>query len=65
MGKPTNYLPNTNIPPQNFPVSNINQLVDTVQQYPNPNIATDKYFNQNIYEERTNKGLPGAIIYTA
>ena len=42
MGKPTNYLPNTNTPPQNFPVSNINQLVDTVQEYPNPNVATDK-----------------------
>ena len=58
MGKPTNYLPNTDTPPQNFPVSNINQLVDTVQQYSNPNVATDKYFNQNNYEERTNKGLP-------
>jgi len=33
--KTDNYLPNTNIPPQNFPVSNINQLVDTVQEYPN------------------------------
>jgi hypothetical protein len=48
--KTDNYLPNVNIPPQNFPVSNINQLVDTVQEYPNPNVATDKYFNQNLYE---------------
>ena len=32
MGKPTNYLPNTDIPPQNFPVSNINQLVDSKLQ---------------------------------
>ena len=31
MGAHRNYLPNTNIPPQNFPVTNINQLVDTVQ----------------------------------
>jgi hypothetical protein len=45
-------LPNTNIPPQNFPVSNINQLVDTVQEYINPNAATDKYFNQNLYENK-------------
>jgi len=52
-----NYLPNTNIPPQNFPVSNINQLVDTVQNYPNPNIATDKYFNQNLYETNERKGI--------
>ena len=37
MGKQTNYLPNTNVLPQNFPVTNINQLVDTVQEYPNPN----------------------------
>ncbi len=56
MGKPINYLPNTNIPPQNFPVSNINQLVDTVQEYPNPNTATDKYFDQNLYEKRVNEG---------
>jgi len=47
-----NYLPNTNIPPQNYPVSNINQLVDTVQEYPNPNTATDKYFDQNLYEKK-------------
>jgi hypothetical protein len=52
-----NYLPNTNIPPQNFPISNTNQLVDTVQNYPNPNIATDKYFNQNLYEQKERKGV--------
>jgi hypothetical protein len=52
-----NYLPNTNIPPQNFPVSNINQLVDTTQNYPNPNIATDKYFNQNLYEQKERQGV--------
>jgi hypothetical protein len=52
-----NYLPNTNIPPQNFPVSNINQLVDTVQEYPNPNVATDKYFNQNLYEQKERQGV--------
>jgi hypothetical protein len=56
MGKNVNYLPNTNIPPQNFPVSNINQLVDTVQEYPNPNTATDKYFDQNLYENKVNQG---------
>ena len=58
MGKQTNYLPNTVVPPQNFPVSNINQLVDTVQEYPNPNIATDKYFDQNTYEKKVNQGKP-------
>jgi len=48
----SNYLPNTNIPPQNYPVSNINELVDTIQKYPNPNTATDKYFNQNLYQQK-------------
>jgi hypothetical protein len=57
MGSRTNYLPNTNIPPQNFPVSNINQLVDTVQNYPNPNVATDKYFNQNLYQQKERQGV--------
>ena len=52
-----NYLPNTNVPPQNFPVSNINQLVDNVYQYSNPNVATDKYFNQNLYEQNERKGI--------
>ena len=52
-----NYLPNTNIPPQNFPVPNINQTIDTVQQYPNPNAATDKYFNQNLYEQKERAGI--------
>jgi hypothetical protein len=56
--KTDNYLPNTNIPPQNFPVTNINQLVDTVQEYPNPNVATDKYFNQNLYEKKVRNHNP-------
>jgi hypothetical protein len=58
MGAHRNYLPNTNIPPQNFPVTNINQLVDTVQEYPNPNAATDKYFNQNLYQQKVQNGEP-------
>ena len=56
MGKNVNYLPNTNIPPQNFPVENLNQLADTVQEYINPNQATDKYFDQNVYEKKVNEG---------
>ena len=58
MGVNRNYLPNTNTPPQNFPVSNINQLVDTVQEYPNPNAATDKYFDQNAYQQRVRNNAP-------
>ena len=44
-----NYLPNTNPIPQNYPVLNINQAVDTVQNYPNPNVATDKYLLEIIW----------------
>jgi hypothetical protein len=28
---------------------NNKELIDNVQEYPNPNKATDKYFNQNVY----------------
>jgi hypothetical protein len=56
--KTDNYLPNTNIHPQNYPVTNINQLVDNVQEYPNPNAATDKYFNQNLYEQKVRNHVP-------
>jgi hypothetical protein len=57
MGTNPNYLPNTNTPPQNYPVTNVNELVDTVAQYPNPNIASQKYFNQNNYERLENNGI--------
>jgi hypothetical protein len=57
MGRNVNYLPNTNIPAQNFPVENINQVVDTVNNYSNPNTATDKYFDQNVYEQNVRKGI--------
>lgn len=54
--KTDNYLPNTNIPPENFPITNIKQLVDNIEKYPNPNVATDKYFDQNLYEKKVNFG---------
>jgi hypothetical protein len=57
------YLPNTHEPPQNYPIMNNKELVDTVQEYPNPNKATDKYFNQNVYElnERNGKKVGNNI----
>lgn len=63
MGAKANYLPNTNVPPTNYPVLNNSELVSTVQEYPNPNSATDKYFNQNAYEERqrANKKVDSTI----
>ena len=58
MGKKGNYLPNIDNLPQNYPVVNIPELIDTVQEYPNPNQATDKYFNQTYFE---NKNVDGQI----
>ena len=54
----SNYLPNTNVSPQNYPIMNNKELIDTVQEYPNPNVATDKYFNQNVYEKKERSGFP-------
>jgi len=56
-GANRNALPNTNIPPQNYPVTNMNQLLDNVAEYQNPNSATDKYFNQNYFEKKENDGI--------
>jgi len=50
-------LPNTNIPSGNYPITNKKELLDTTQEYPNPNTATDKYFNQNLYEKKVNQGI--------
>jgi hypothetical protein len=52
----SNYLPNTHIPPSNYPIMDNKELVDTVQNYPNPNSATDKYFDQNLYENKVIAG---------
>jgi len=57
MGRQTNYLPNNIIPAQNYPVENLNEVADNVNKYSNPNTATDKYFNQNAYEQKERKGI--------
>jgi len=51
-----NYLPNTNTPPSNYPIMNNDELVHNAQNYPNPNVATDKYLNQNVYQEKERSG---------
>jgi len=53
----SNYLPNTNVPTQNYPIMNNKELINTVQEYPNPNSATDKYFNQNAYQQKERAGV--------
>lgn len=58
MGKQHNILPNTHIPPSNYPVMNEKELVDnTVRAYPNPNQATATYLNQNVYENSERAGM--------
>ena len=57
MGRDVNSLPNFEQIAQNYPVENMIQTgTDTVRAYPNPNTATDKYFNQSGYESRVNNG---------
>ena len=43
-------LPNVNPTVQNYPAINQKEFRDSVGQYVNSNAATDKYFNQNKYE---------------
>lgn len=56
--KPSQYLPNTNIPPDNYPTMNNSQLVDNVKEYEGTNIASDKYFNQNVYQVAQQMNVP-------
>ena len=57
MGAKRNYLPNAETLPQNYPVPNESQITNTVQKYANPNVASDKYFDQTAYENSQNKGV--------
>lgn len=57
MGKKLNELPNTNIPPSNYPIINNEELLDNNQRYKDTNVATNEYLNKNYYEQRNNNGL--------
>ena len=61
--KPAQYLPNANIPPNNYPIMNNSQLTDNVQEYQGTNMATNKYFDQNIYQlsEQSNSNVGNNI----
>ena len=50
-------LSNLDIPVQNYPILNKNELNNNVYYYHNPNEASDKYFNQSVYKNRANNGL--------
>lgn len=42
--------------PENYPVSNDDELLDTDYKYANPNTATDKYFNQSNFQNKPTGG---------
>jgi len=53
--KKEQQLPNTNVPPVNYPVETYASLPQNVKYYENPNAATDKYYQQDAYETAINK----------
>jgi hypothetical protein len=63
-GKPVNYLPNLDQIPQNYPITNENEVKSSsLYEYPDINASTDKYFNQTYYQEQNNAGVnTGNII---
>lgn len=52
-----NGLPNVTPLPENYPITNNAQLIDNIMEYPNPNNATDRYFNQNAYQLAERSGI--------
>ena len=44
-------LPNTNLPVKNYPIQNTS-LSKNVNKYPDANQATDKFFNQSVYQQQ-------------
>ena len=58
MGKPANSMPNVSVPPDNYPVFKPKTGYDTNEytNFPNPNAATDKYYEQSAYQEVVNGG---------
>jgi len=53
MGRKVNYLPNVDVPVENYPTVNKKEVDDSVNSYPNANVATDKYFNQTLYQDQS------------
>jgi hypothetical protein len=58
MGKPkqNHFLPNTHIPPENYPKYRPGEYKNPDNSFSNPNEASSEYFNQNAYEKRVEQG---------
>ena len=55
MSKPINTMSGARTPAKNYPTL---QKVDpdNIKKYNNANAATDRYYNQRVYEEKAQKG---------
>jgi hypothetical protein len=63
MGANKNYLPNVDLPSRNYPYISKELGPDAIMAYPSGRASTDKYYNQNVYEDQNNKGIrTGRII---
>ena len=58
MGRPVNAMPNVVVPPDNYPVFKPKTGYDANEysNFPNPNAATDKYYEQSVFENVANGG---------
>ena len=55
--KTSQYLPNVNMPPDNYPIINNSQLSDNVQHYQGTNVAAD------IEPGRSSPGIPSFLPF--
>lgn len=49
-------LPNTNTPIINYPITTKKSLANNLRRYPSGQAATDKFFQQEVYEKQAEKG---------
>ena len=54
------YLPNTNIPTTNYPVIRPN-TGSNVNDYKNPNTATDRYYARGVDFDKMSAGVAGGV----
>ena len=58
MGKDTNYLPNTDVPADNYPVTKQDDLGHhQIRAFPSNKSSVDQYYNTLVYEDQANKGV--------
>jgi len=60
MKRNTNSLPNTTIPTTNYPIIRPN-TGSNVNDYPNPNTPTDRYYARNVDFDKMSAGVAGGV----